>query len=153
ILANQSLFRLGIALDLLYCVGVAVVLAAYYVILRSFGPTIALVAAVCRVLFAGLWALSTVDLFGTMRLLKGAGELRGFSQEQVQAAAAVPLSIRWDYYYTGLLFWGMSTALFSYLWLKSPYIQRAFAAFGILTGMWAALCAFVFIADPAFASV
>src|SRR5262249_33974758 len=63
----------------------------------------------------------------------------------------VPLSIRWDHYYTGLLFWGVSTALFSYLWLKSPYIPRAFAAFGIVVGAWAALCAFAFIADPAFA--
>src|SRR5262245_38292865 len=43
ILAHQSLYRLGIVLDLSYCVGVAIVVAAFYLILRPFGPMIALV--------------------------------------------------------------------------------------------------------------
>jgi hypothetical protein len=64
--------------------------------------------------------------------------------------ALLPLSIRWDHYYTGLLFWGVSTTLFSYLWLKSRHIPRAFAIFGIVSGAWATLCAFVYIANPAF---
>jgi Domain of unknown function (DUF4386) len=153
ILANQELIRLSIALDLAYCVGVVVVLAAFYVILRPFGPTIALVAAVSRVLFAGTWVLSTVNLFDTMRLLSGASYLRVFSEDQLQALALLPLSIRWDHYYTGLLFWGLSTTLFSFLWLKSRYIPRAFAAFGVAAAAWAMLCAFVFIANPAFANI
>ncbi len=152
ILANQPLFRLSIAVLLSYCVGVAVVLAAFYVILRPFGQTIALVAAVSRVLFAGTWILATADLFDTMRLLSGASDLRAFSADQLQALAALPLSIHWDHYYTGLLFWGLSTTLFSYLWLKSRHIPRALAAFGIVSGAWATLCAFVFIADPAFSN-
>src|SRR5262249_20322672 len=109
ILAHQPLVRLSIALDLTYCVGVAIVLAAFYLILGPFGRTLALVAAISRLLFAGTWVLSTVDLFDTMRLLSGASDLRVFSADQVQALAALPLSIRWDHYYTGLLFWGLST--------------------------------------------
>jgi hypothetical protein len=150
ILAHQSMFRFSIALDMSYCVGVAVVTAAFYVILRPFGRTIALVAAVSRVLFAGFWALFTADLFDTMRLLSGASDLRVFSENQLQALASLPLSIRWDHYYTGLLFWGVSTTLFSFLWLKSRHIPRAFAMFGIVSGAWATLCAFVYIANPAF---
>ena len=152
ILAHQPLFRLGIALLLSYCVGVAVVLVAFYVILRPFGRTIALVAAVSRVLLAAAWALGTAQLFDTLRLLNGAGDLRVFTEDQVQALASVPLSVFWDHYYVGLLFWGVSTTLFSSLWLKSQYIPRAFAAFGMAASAWATLCAFAFIADPAFSN-
>ena len=146
---NLWWFRLGIAIDLLYCVGVTVVLAAFYIILRPFGTTVAAVAATSRILFAGAWALLSADLFGTTRLLSGASYLGAFSDEQVQAMAALPLSIRWDHYYAGLLFWGISTALFCTLWLRSRYIPRAFTA----VGAWATLCAFAYIVDPAFADV
>src|SRR5262249_37716738 len=117
-----------------------------------FGRTLALVAAVSRVLFAGTWILATADLFDTMRLLSGASDLRVFTEDQLQALAALPLSIRWDHYYTGLLFWGLSTTLFSYLWFTSRHIPRTLAGFGVVSGAWATLCAFVFIANPAFAN-
>jgi hypothetical protein len=132
-----------------------VVLAAFYVILRPFGRTIALVAAVSQVLFAGAWALGAARLLETLRLLNGIGELRTFTEDQLQALASLPLSIFWDHYYIGLLFWAVSTTLFSYLWLKSRHIPRALAVFGIVSGALAtltALSAFAFIADPAFSN-
>jgi Domain of unknown function (DUF4386) len=153
ILAHQSMFRLGIALNMTYCVGVAVVGAAFYVALRPFGRTVALVAAITRILFAGLWILASADLFDTLRLIGGAGDLRVFNAVQLQALASVPLGIRWDHYYTGLLFWGVSTALFSYLWLRSRHIPRAYAVCGVVAGAWAAVCAFAFIVDPAFTDI
>jgi hypothetical protein len=80
ILADLPVFRLSIALLLSYCVGVAVVLAAFYLILRPFGQTIALIAAVCRVLLAGAWAIGTAQFFDTMRLLNGGSDLGVFSE-------------------------------------------------------------------------
>jgi hypothetical protein len=155
ILAQPSLFRLNIVLILSWCVGMTVVLAAFYVILRPFGRTIALVAAVSQALFAGAWALGAARLLETLRLLNGIGELRTFTEDQLQALASLPLSIFWDHYYIGLLFWAVSTTLFSYLWLKSRHIPRALAVFGIVSGALATLCAlsaFAFIADPAFSN-
>jgi hypothetical protein len=49
----------------------------------------------------------------------------------------------------------VATTLFSYLWLKSRYIPRALAVFGIVSGVLAtvpALSAFAFIADPAYSN-
>jgi hypothetical protein len=153
ILAQPSLFRLNIALILSWCVGMTVVLAAFYGILRPFGRTIALVAAVSQALFAGAWALGAARLLETLRLLNGIGELRPFTEDQLQALASLPLSIFWDHYYIGLLFWAVSTTLFSYKWLKSRHNPRALAVFGIVSGALAtltALSAFATIADPAF---
>jgi hypothetical protein len=153
ILADLPFFRLSIALLLSYCVGVVVVLAAFYVILRPFGPTIALMAAASRVLLAGAWAMGTAQLFDTMRLLSGGGDLGVFSENQLQALASLTPSRFWDHYYVGMFFWGLSTTLFSYLWLKSRQIPRAFAAFGIASGVLATVCALAYIAywnTPAF---
>ena len=141
VLADLPLFRLTIALLLSYCVGVVVVLAAFYLILRPFGQTIALIAAVCRVLLAGAWAVGTAQFFETMRLLNGGADLDVFSEDQLRAMASLTPSVFWDYYYVAMFFWGLSTTLFSYLWLKSRYIPRAFAAFGIASGALATLCA------------
>lgn len=155
ILEQPSLFRLNIALILAWCVGMTVVLAAFYVILRPFGRTIALVAAVSHALFAGAWALGAARLLETLRLLNGIGELRPFTEDQLHALASLPLSTFWDHYYVGLLFWAVSTTLFSYLWLKSRHIPRALAVFGIVSGVLAVVCALsavAFIADPAFSN-
>jgi Domain of unknown function (DUF4386) len=87
--------------------------------------------------------------------LNGIGELRPFTEDQLQALASLPLSVFWDHYYVGLLFWAVSTTLFSYLWLKSRHIPRALAVFGIVSGALAMLCAlsaFASIADPAFSN-
>jgi hypothetical protein len=87
--------------------------------------------------------------------LNGVGELRMFTEDQLQALASLPLSIFWDHYYIGLLFWAVSTTLFSYLWLKSRHIPRALAVFGIVSGVLAVLTALstsAFIADPAFSN-
>jgi Domain of unknown function (DUF4386) len=153
ILADLPLFRLSIALLLSYCVGVVIVLAAFYLILRPFGQTIAMIAAACRVLLAAAWAMGTAQLFDAMRLLTAGSDLGAFSQNQLRALASLTPSVFWDHYYVAMFFWGLSTSLFSYLWLKSGFIPRAFAAFGVVSGALATLCALAYIAywnTPAF---
>jgi hypothetical protein len=141
ILAQLPLLRLSIVLSLIWCAGAMVVLAAFYLILRPFGQTSVLVAAACQVLFAGAWAMGTAEYFTTMRLLSGGGDLRGFTDEQLQALASLTPSVFWDHYYVAMFFWGLATALFSYLWLRSRYIPRAFAIAGIAAGALGTLCA------------
>lgn len=148
ILEHPALFRLGIALSLLFCAGMTVVLAAYYVILRPYGRAVALTAAAGRVLLAATWAIGTAELFDTLRLLNGGGALRVFSTGQLQALAAQPPSAFWDHYYVALLFWGLSTMLFGYLWLRSRHISRAFAASGIVAGALALVPVAVHILAP-----
>jgi hypothetical protein len=156
ILEQLPLFRLSIPLLLSWCVGAVVVLAAFYVILRPFGRTIALVAAAIRILSAGAWALGTAEFFNTMRLLTKGSELGALSEDQLQALASLTPSTFWDQYYVALFFWGLSTALFSYLWLKSRYIPRAFAVFGIAAGALGTVCALAYVTfwnTPAFQNI
>ena len=45
---------------------------------------------------------------------------------------------------------GIASTLCSYLWLKSRYIPRALAAFGLIVSAWAVICTFIYFVFPDF---
>ncbi len=71
----------------------------------------------------------------------------------MQTLARLHLSASFDEYYVGLPFWGLASAVCSYLWFKSRYIPRALAAFGLVSSAWAIFCAFAFIVFPQFGTI
>jgi len=153
IMAHERLFRISIACDLIYCVAIVVQLTALYVILKPINRGLALLAEFGRLLYALMWVLMTLNLFNALRLLSGADYLRVFEAERQQTLTRLYLSARFDEYYVGLLFWGLAATVCSYLWIKSNYIPRALAAFGVISSGWCASCTFVFIIFPDFAKV
>ena len=153
IMAHERLFPISIACDLIYCVAIVVQLTALYVILKPINRGLALLAAFGRLLYALMWVLMTLNLFNALRLLSGADYLRVFEAERQQTLTRLYLSARFDEYYVGLLFWGLAATVCSYLWIKSNYIPRALAAFGVISSGWCASCTFVFIIFPDFAKV
>jgi hypothetical protein len=85
--------------------------------------------------------------------LTGADYLRIFGAERVQGLAKLYLGARFDQYYVGLLFYALASAVCSYLWFKSNYIPRAFAAFGVISSAFCVVCTCVFIIFPDFTNV
>jgi hypothetical protein len=150
IIAHERLFRVVIACDLIYGAGLIVLLTALYVILEPVNRGLALLAAFFRLVFAVMWVGSTLNLFAVLRLLSGADYLRVFEAERLQAMVRLHLRAGFDAYYIGLLFWGLASTVCSYLWFKSNYIPRALAAWGVISSVWAAACAFVFFIFPSF---
>jgi Domain of unknown function (DUF4386) len=153
ILAHERLFRIGIACDLFYCVGTGVLLAALYVILKPVSRGLALLAAFWRLVYAAMWTLMTLNLLDALRLLRGADYLQVFDAERLQALATLYLRARFDQYYVGLLFCGLASTVCGYLWLKSKYIPKPLAAFGLLCSAFCAACTFAFTVSPNFANV
>jgi hypothetical protein len=90
----------------------------------------------------------TLNLFDVLRLLSGADYLRAVETERLQALARLSLRASFDEYYFGLLFYGMGSAVWSYLWFKSNYIPRALATFGVIAFVWAAACSRAFMIFP-----
>ena len=150
ILAHERLFRIGIAGDLIYCVGVVVLLTALYVILKPVNRGLALLAAFWRLVWVLMWLAMTLHLFDALRLLSGADYLSVFEAERVQALAKLYLSTRFDYYYVGLLFGALASTVCGYLWFKSRYIPRALAAFGVVSSAFCVACTLVFYIFPNF---
>jgi uncharacterized protein DUF4386 len=153
IVAHETLFRINIACNLIYVMNVVVQLAALYVILKPVNRSLALVAAFCRLVFALMWGFTALDSLGALRLLGTAAYLPVFQADQLQALARLHLSASFDAYYVGLPFWGLASTVCSYLWIKSRYIPRPLAAFGLVSSAWAVLCAFAFIVFPQSAAI
>lgn len=153
ILAHERLFRVGMAGDILYCAGVVVLLAALYVILRPVSHGLALLAASWRLVWVLIWLVMTLNLFDALRLVSGTDYLRALETERAQALARLYLSTRFDYYYVGLLFGALASTLCGYLWLKSRYIPRALAAYGLIASAFCVVCTLVFYVFPDFQKI
>jgi Domain of unknown function (DUF4386) len=152
ILAHETLFRIGVAGDIAYCVGTVVLLTALYVILKPVSQNLALLAAFGRLVHAFTWLLATLNLFTALRLLSDADYSHAFGSDQLFALARLYLNGS-DAYYVGLLFWALGTTVGSIAWFKSSYIPRGLAAFGVISSAWCALCTFIFYVFPDFAKV
>ena len=150
ILAHEQQFRLTAVGNIIYSTGTVVFLVALYVILRPVNAGVALVGALFRLLFALMWLLSAVNLLGALRLLGNASYLRVFETDRLQVLARLHLSANFDAYYVGLPFFALASTVCSYLWLKSRYIPKWLAVFGIISSVWGVFCAFVYLIFPGF---
>lgn len=150
ILANEALFRLNIACNLIYASSLVVLLAALYVILRPVNRNLALVAAFCRLVVVLMWGVTALNMLGALRLLGDAAYLPVFEPDQLQTLARLQLTAGYDAYYVGLPFWGLASTVCSYLWFRSRYIPRGLAALGLISSAWCVICVFAFIAFPNF---
>jgi Domain of unknown function (DUF4386) len=153
ILLHERLFRIGIAVDLIYCAGVIVLLTALYVILKKVSQGLALLAAIWRFVWVLMWLVMTLNLFDALRLLRGPDYLHGFEAERLHELARFYLGTSFDYYYVGLLFGGLASTLCGFLWFKSRYIPRALAAFGVIASAFCVACTLVLYIFPNFDKV
>src|SRR5437667_1725627 len=150
IVAHQTQLRIAIVCFLTYSLGVVVLLTALYVVLKPVNPGLALVGALSRLVFALLWLLSPLNLLGALRLLSNASYLQVFEPDRLQALAKLHLGASFDDYYVGLPFFGLAATICAWLWLKSNYIPKGLAIFGVISSAWCVLCAFIFLIFPHF---
>jgi len=148
ILTHETLFRAGLVGIMLYSVAVLMLSTSLYVILKSADRNLALFATFSRLAYGFIWLLVVLNLFTALRLLSHP-EYAGLPPDQLPVLARLYLS-GFDQYYVGLLFWSLASGVGAYLWLKSRYIHRALAAFGILASAWCAGCTIVLFIFPDF---
>ena len=152
IMSHEGAFRIYIAATLVYGVGMVVLLTALYVTLRPVGLGLALFAAFSRLVYAFLWFVMILDLFGVLRVMSSS-YLQPLESDRLQALAGLRLASGWDAYYIGLMFYGLGSVVFSYLWFKSRYIPRTLAAWGLFSSLFAGFCAFAYLVLPSFGKI
>jgi hypothetical protein len=150
LMAHETQLRIAVTCFLGYSAIVVVLLTALYVILKPINQGLALVGAFFRLVFALLWLLTTLNLLSALRHLGNASYLQVFEPDRLQALARLLIAAGFDDYYVGLPFFSLASTVCSYLWLKSNYIPRVLAAFGLISSAWCVLCAFVFLIFPKF---
>ncbi len=110
-----------------------------------------MVGALFRLVFALMWLLSTLNMLGALRLLGNAGYLQVFEADRLQVLARLSVAATFDDYYVGLPFFGLAATICAWLWLKSTYIPKGLAVFGVISSAWCVICAFVYLIFPGFA--
>src|SRR5437868_15121866 len=153
ILAHQTQFRLALICFIAYAIGAVVLLSALYVIFAPVNWGLALAGALFRLIFATLWLIAPLNSLAALRLLGDASYLKVFEPDRLQALARVQIAGSFDDYYVGLPFFGLAATICAYLWLKSNYIPKGLAIFGVIGSGWCVLCAFIFLIFPQFNKV
>lgn len=133
ILANDLLFRLGIATTLIMYASVVVLSWALYVLLKTVNKNLALLGMLLRSGEAILGAASVLVSFLALVVLNELGHSSGFETKHLQALAGLLLNVRTPGLDIVLLFVGLGGTPFFYLFYTSRYIPRTLATWGILT--------------------
>src|SRR5947208_4084796 len=136
ILAHQTQFRIALTCFVAYGIGVVVLLTALYVILAPVNHGLALAGALFRLVFAMLWLVAPLNSLAALRLLGDMSYLKVFEPDRLQALARVQLAGSFDDYYVGLPFFGLAATVCAWLWLKSNYVQKGLAFFGVIALAW-----------------
>jgi hypothetical protein len=145
IMAHQRLFRLGIASNLAaFAVDIALI-TALYMVLNPINRSFALLALGWGLVETGILIVATLSDFNVLRILSGAAYLSVFEIDRLHALARLSVSTHADVYNVGLMFAGLRSTTFCYLWLKSGFIPKPLAFFGVVASLLMAVCAYLFI--------
>ena len=153
IMAHERLFRLGTASNLTVFAVDVVLIVALYVVLMPVNRGLALLATGWGLIETATLVAITLSDFGVLRILSGADYLHAFEANRLQALARLSVGAHADAYIVGLVLAGLRSTAFCYLWLKSRFIPRALAAWGIVASFLMGACAFSFIIFPELAKV
>lgn len=153
IVAHETVFRLSVVFDLVYCTGAVVLLSALYVVLAPVNRLMALVATLTKTLYAVTAVLLALSVLTVVRLATDPKYLQTLGAEPLQAVARLNWLSTSTQYYVGLAFWSVSATLIGWLWLKSGYIPRALAIVGLVSGAWCLLTTIIYLVDPTFSRV
>jgi hypothetical protein len=135
IAAAEGLFRMASVIHLVTFASDAALAVALYVVLRPVSRNLALLAAFWRLADCAILAVSVLADFTALRLLSDSSYLKAFDAAELQALARVSISTGAAGFQIGFVFLGLGSTLFSFLWLRSRYIPRALAAWGIFASL------------------
>ncbi len=145
---NEFLFRIGLVSETVMYLLVILLSLSLYVILKTVDNNLALLALLWRAAEAIIGA-ATVVVSGLIPLVL-INTKTVFSPEQVQTLLKLFLDIRNSGLDIVLMFIGVGSTIFCYLFYKSKYVPRFLAGWGIITYLSMLLLSFISLLSPDF---
>ncbi len=152
ILRAERLYRLSIVADLVTIVAVVELTWALYVLLKPVSSDLALLAALFRIVENAMLGVMAVALLVGLSLIGQPDYLNAFEGNQLDGLARVFRIGHGIGFNAGFIFLGCGSTVFAYLLLKSGYVPRMLAGWGIFASLMLATCALLTIVFPAAAS-
>ena len=150
--ALQVLYRAGIVVDVVVFLSDVVLAWALYQLLKPVDDSLARLGAFLRVANGAILAAVTLNGLVCVRLLSSADYLQGVDAHTLQGLARLFMGIRGAGLNIGFVFLGAGSMVFAYLLLKSRYVPRLLAGWGILASPVLALGALAALFSPWFAA-
>ena len=135
ILAHQSLFRAGFAINLIATALYIAVTVLFYDLFKPVNRSLSLLAAFFSLVACAIQALSYVFYLAPFVLLGGAPYLSVFKVEQLQALALMLLKLRSQAEQIDLVFFGFFDLLIGCLILRSTFLPRILGVLMALAGL------------------
>ncbi|MCB0043352.1 MAG: DUF4386 domain-containing protein, partial [Caldilinea sp.] len=107
ITASESLFRLGIAGDLVMIAADIALALVFYILFRPVSHALSLLAAFFRLVQAAILGINLLNLLQVLKLLGGADYLAVFGADQLAAQALFYAEAHGMGYSLGLVFFGL----------------------------------------------
>jgi hypothetical protein len=133
ILARERLFRLGLTYDVTMSLAILVLAWAHYVILETVDRSLALLGLCLRMAEAVLGAVPILFCLTALQLLNGEAHLTAFPPEQLRALAGLFLEVRTPAMALPMVFTALGSIVFLGLLVRSRYVPRALAGFGVVS--------------------
>jgi Domain of unknown function (DUF4386) len=134
ILGSETLFRVGLAGEMLTCACDVALAMILYVLLKPVSKNLALLAAFFRVTFVSIYGVAKLFEIAALVALGSADSLKAFTPQQLHALAYMSLRVHSYGYGVSLLFFGFCCALFGYLIHKSGYLPRTLGILLVIGG-------------------
>lgn len=128
IIASESLFRFGIAADLVMIMSDVALALIFYVLLKKVNPSLSLLSAFFRLGQATILGLNLLNLFAVIQLLSGDNFLSTFEATQLHSLAYLFFNAHGTGYSIAMVFFGFSILVLGYLIFRSGYIPKILGA-------------------------
>jgi Domain of unknown function (DUF4386) len=134
IMANQMLFRLGIAGFVVVLICDVLVAWALYVFLKPVNQSLSMLAATFRLVYTAIFAAALFNLANAFQLVSGASYLNTFTAAQLQAQVMMSLESFQYAWQIGLVFFGFHLLVLGYVVVKSSYVPKVLGVLLVIAG-------------------
>jgi hypothetical protein len=150
ILANESLFRLGFAADLVSGLSYLGVRVFLYYVLKPVSRSLSLLAAFFGLAGVAIGGVAWVSHLAALVLLHGDQYLSAFTTSQLQAMALMSLKIQMQVFSIGMVFFGIQCILIGYLVARSTFLPRILGVLLAIGGTCYVIASFANFLTPSF---
>ncbi len=135
IIDSERLYRLSIVSDLVMLTGGVVLIWALYILLRPVNRDLALLAVFLRIVETAVTVAATIASLIAVRLLSNAEYLNVFESGELHALSRLARNAFGFGQDIGFIPFGLGSAVFAYLLLKSRYVPRILAGWGVFASL------------------
>lgn len=153
ILAHETLYRFGLAADLVMIACYIAVTLIFYVLFKPVSRSLSLLAASFSLVGLAVLAVNSLNHLAPLILLRGAHYLSVFEPAQLQALALISLKMHaWGYSIADVFSGGVYCVMIGYLIFRSGFLPPVLGALMAIGGLSYVIDSFVNLLSPTLAT-